>query len=150
REFFLAANADREFEVRESNSRMKDLPPLVITDLRELNGITAAIHRNGSRHISVHDLGLAQCQSDVVIDGSITQLFPYPPDKSRTFYVGPQYMVTRGAVMRARLSDTVLIAVGGGSLAGFEDQASDLVRKTGLTPIVTSGSAESGAIANDE
>src|SRR5215467_3704583 len=27
-------------------------PPLVITDLREAHGITAAIHRNGSRHIS--------------------------------------------------------------------------------------------------
>src|SRR5688572_30495156 len=49
-------------------------PPTVITDLREANGITAKIHRQGSRHISIHDLGLAQCRSDVAIDGSIARL----------------------------------------------------------------------------
>src|SRR5262245_59352510 len=52
-------------------------PPLVISDLREVHGISVAIHRHGSRHISIHDLGLAQCHSDVAINGSITRLFPY-------------------------------------------------------------------------
>ena len=90
RDFLVSSNTDGKFEIRESNSVLNGLPSLVITDLREVHGITAAIHRQGSRHISIHDLGLGQCYSDVVIDGSITRLFPYAPDKKRTFFIGPQ------------------------------------------------------------
>src|SRR6266481_571215 len=67
-----------KFEIRDSQGQIDSLPPLVITDLREAHGITADIHRQGSRHLSIHDLGLAQCRSNVAIDGSITRLFPYP------------------------------------------------------------------------
>jgi spore coat polysaccharide biosynthesis predicted glycosyltransferase SpsG len=138
REFLMSSNADGKFEIRESNS-VNGLPPLVITDLREVHGITADIHRNGSHHISIHDLGLGQCYSDVVIDGSITRLFPYAPDKNRTFFIGPQYMITRESVTRARPSDTVLITFGGGSTANFAQIISEEVWKAGLTPITTRG-----------
>jgi hypothetical protein len=99
--------------------------------------MTATIQRYGSRHISIHDLGLGQCHSDVVIDGSITRLFPYAPDKKRTFFIGPQYMITREPVTRGRSSETVLIAVGQGSTANFAQIISEEVWKAGLTPITT-------------
>ncbi len=150
REFLVAGNSQGKFEIRESESTMNKLPPLVITDLRELHGITAAIHRNGSRHISIHDLGLAQCQSDVVIDGSITRLFPYPPDKSRSFYVGPKYVITRDIVKRARLSDSVLIAFGDASSGGFVQEVSDEVWKAGLTPIAARDFVGPRAMIDDE
>ena len=150
REFLRAANTHGNIEIRESNSTIRELPPLVVTDLRELHGITAAIHRNGARHISLHDLGLAQCQSDVVIDGSITRLFPYSPDKHRTFFIGPQYMITRALVRQARPADSVLIALGGGPTDSFIQQISDHVRKAGLTPLVTRGFIGSSPMTDDE
>jgi spore coat polysaccharide biosynthesis predicted glycosyltransferase SpsG len=139
RDFLVSGNTDGQFEILESTASINDLPPLVITDLREAHGITAAIHRNDSRHISIHDLGLGQCCSDVVIDGSITRLFPYAPDKSRTFFIGPQYMITRDIVTREKPSDTVLITFGGGSTANFASAVSEEVWKMGLTPITTRG-----------
>lgn len=114
-------------------------PPLVITDLREAHGITAAIHRNGSRHISIHDLGLAQCHSDVAIDGSVTRLFPYGADRDRELFVGPQYMITRDAVPRSRLSNTVLVTFGGGSTARFANGVAEKLSELGLKPIATQG-----------
>jgi UDP-2,4-diacetamido-2,4,6-trideoxy-beta-L-altropyranose hydrolase len=139
RDFLLSGNSDGKFEIRESNSAMNGLPSLVITDLREVHGMTAAIHRNGARHISIHDLGLGQCYSDVVIDGSITRLFPYAPDKSRSFFIGPQYMITRETVKREKPSDSVLITFGGGSTANFAHAISEEIWKMGLTPITTRG-----------
>jgi UDP-2,4-diacetamido-2,4,6-trideoxy-beta-L-altropyranose hydrolase len=150
RDFLLSGNVDGKFEIRESNSPMNGLPPLVITDLREVHGLTAAIHRNGSRHISIHDLGLGQCYSDVVIDGSITRLFPYAPDKNRSFFIGAQYMVTREIVTRAGLSDTVLITFGGGSTANLAQTISEEVWKTGLTPITTRGFIGSSPMTDEE
>src|SRR4029079_4838640 len=82
------------FSVLDSRSN-RPFPPLVVTDLREPHGMTAAIRRDGSRHISIHDLGLAQCHSDVAIDGSVTRLFPYTPLKDQSLFLGPQYMITR-------------------------------------------------------
>ena len=113
RDFFLNASPAAKFEICETDWETKEFPPLVITDLRETHRITGAIHRNGSRHISIHDLGIAQCGSDVVIDGSITTLFPYKPDKNRSLFLGPQYMVTREPVARGELTDTVLVSFGG-------------------------------------
>src|SRR2546430_15359667 len=112
-------------EIRSPKSEMASLPPVVITDLRETHGITAAIHRNGSRHISIHDLGLAQCRSDVVIDSSVTTVFPYAPDKNRTLVLGPQHVVPREPVTRGQLTDTVLLTFGGGSTSNFAMKASE-------------------------
>lgn len=131
--------ASPESEIRNPRSESGSFPPLVITDLREAHGITAAIHRNGSRHISIHDLGLAQCRSDVVIDGSITRLFPYPPDKERALFLGPQYMITREPVTRGKGEDTVLVTFGGGRTAGFAQKVMEEICGLGLRAIATSG-----------
>ena len=60
REFLVSAATDARFEIRNSKFEINSLPPLVITDLREAHGITATIRRHRSRHISIHDLGLAR------------------------------------------------------------------------------------------
>jgi len=125
-------------------------PPVVITDLREAHGITAAIHRQGSTHVSIHDLGLAQCHSDVAIDGSITRLFPYGPFKDRSLFLGPQYMITRETVTRDKPTDTVLVTFGGGSTAAFAHKISEEIWKLGLTPITTRGFIGSTPMGEDE
>ncbi|HEY2382962.1 MAG TPA: hypothetical protein VGK48_17435 [Terriglobia bacterium] len=114
-------------------------PPVVITDLREAHGITASIRRQGSTHISIHDLGLGQCHSDVAIDGSITRLFPYAADKDRALFLGPQYMITRETVNRGKLKDTVLVTFGGGSTSQFALKISEELWRMGLMPITTRG-----------
>ena len=150
RDFFLNASPAAKFEICETDWETKEFPPLVISDLRETHRITGAIHRNGSRHISIHDLGLAQCGSDVVIDGSITTLFPYKQDKDRSLFLGPQYMVTREPVARGELTDTVLVTFGGGSTSNFAMKASEEVWNCGLTPITTRGFIGSSPITDDE
>ncbi len=125
-------------------------PPVVITDLREAHGITAAIHRHGSRHISIHDLGLAQCHSDVAIDGSVTRLFPYSADKDRTLFLGPQYMITREPVTRSTPTDTVLVTFGGGSTANFALKLSEELWRIGLTPVTTRGFIGSAPMSDGE
>jgi spore coat polysaccharide biosynthesis predicted glycosyltransferase SpsG len=137
-------------EIRSPKSEMSSLPPVVITDLREAHGITAAIHRNGSRHISIHDLGLAQCYSDVAVDGSITRLFPYPNDKNRELFLGPQYMITRKPIQRTTPSDTVLITFGGGTTANHAQRISEEVWKAGLRPITTRGFIGTAPMSDEE
>jgi spore coat polysaccharide biosynthesis predicted glycosyltransferase SpsG len=127
-----------EVEIRHPNSEAS-FPAVVISDLRESHGVIAAIHRNGSRHISIHDLGLGQCPSDVVIDGSVTTLFPYPQDKDRSFFVGPQYMITRPAVQRGKTADTVLVTVGCGRTAAFAQKAMEEIAALGLRAVATHG-----------
>ncbi len=150
REFLLAAGSHGKFEIGKPQLENNALPPLVITDLREAHGITADIRRNGSRHISIHDLGLAQCQSDVVIDGSVTTIFPYAPDEHRSLFVGPQYMITRETVARKRPTETVLVTLGGGSTSNFAQKVSEEVWKTGLTPITTRGFIGSAPMTDAE
>lgn len=125
-------------------------PPVVITDLREAHGITAAIRRQGAKHISIHDLGLAQCHSDIAIDGSITRLFPYGADKNRTLFLGPQYMITRDPVKREGPDDTVLVTFGGGSTAAFAQKIAEELWRVGFTPITTRGFIGSDPITEQE
>jgi spore coat polysaccharide biosynthesis predicted glycosyltransferase SpsG len=129
---------------------MGSLPPVVVTDLREAHTITLAIQRQGVRHISIRDLGLAQSPSDVAIDGAITRIFPYAPAKDRTMCLGPQYMITRKPVERNKLTDTVLLTFGGGSTATFAYKISEKVRRLGLKPVVTSGFAGGTFMTEDE
>jgi UDP-2,4-diacetamido-2,4,6-trideoxy-beta-L-altropyranose hydrolase len=150
REFLLASNPDDKLEIRSSEFETNGLPALVITDLREAHGITAAIHGNGSRHVSIHDLGLAQCHSDVVIDGSVTTLFPYAQDKHRSLFLGPKYMITRETVVRGKPSDTVLVSLGGGTTANFAQKVSEEVWKTGLKPVSTRGFIGSSPMTDEE
>jgi UDP-2,4-diacetamido-2,4,6-trideoxy-beta-L-altropyranose hydrolase len=126
-------------------------PPLVITDLREGHGITAAIRRQGARHISIHDLGLAQCHSDVAIDGSITRLFPFATEKTRDLFLGPQYMITREPVTRGKLNESVLVSLGGGATARFVETISNQLVGLGFTPITTRGfKGDSAPMAESE
>jgi spore coat polysaccharide biosynthesis predicted glycosyltransferase SpsG len=125
-------------------------PPLVITDLREGHGITAAIHRNDSRHISIHDLGLGQCHSDVAIDGSITRLFPYTPDKDRKLFLGPQYMITRESVTRRKASNTVLVTLGGGSTARFAEDIAKHLSGLGMKAVMTQGFTGQSSMSDSE
>ncbi|HYR42283.1 MAG TPA: hypothetical protein VER98_04625 [Terriglobia bacterium] len=150
REFLVAADADGKFQIGKPQFDNNVLPPLVITDLRQAHGIAADIHRNGSRHISIHDLGLAQCGSDVVIDGSVTTVFPYEPDKHQSLFLGPQYMITRETVARKRPTDTVLVTLGGGATANFAHKVSEEVWKTGLTLITTRGFIGSSPMTDEE
>jgi UDP-2,4-diacetamido-2,4,6-trideoxy-beta-L-altropyranose hydrolase len=126
----------------------RPFPPLVVTDLREAHGITAAIHRHGSRHVSIHDLGLAQCHSDVAIDGSVMRLFPYTPDSKRELFLGPQYMITRAAVRRTATTDTVLITFGGGSTARFAAGMAEQLSAMGLKAVTTQGFLGSKALTD--
>jgi len=125
-------------------------PPLVITDLREPHGITAFIRRQGCRHISIHDLGLAQCRSDVVIDGSVTSLFPYTPDKDRELFLGPQYMITRDTVRRNNTANTVLVTFGGGWSAQLAGNVSEQIVSLGLTPVMTRSFVGGSALSDAE
>jgi spore coat polysaccharide biosynthesis predicted glycosyltransferase SpsG len=125
-------------------------PPLVITDLREAHGITAAIHRKGSRHISIHDLGLAQCHSDVAIDGSVTRLFPYAMDRARELFLGPQYMITRNVVPRSEPGNHVFVTLGGGSTARFAAGISEHLSRLGLKAILASGFSGSAPLSDSQ
>jgi spore coat polysaccharide biosynthesis predicted glycosyltransferase SpsG len=129
---------------------LEAFPPVVITDLREAHGITAAIHRNGSRHVSIHDLGLAQCHSDVVIDGSITRLFPYRFHKDRDLFLGPDYMITGERAPRSKPGNSVLVTFGGGSTARFAESVAELLSGLGLTSIQTRGFGVSTPMSDAE
>ena len=115
-------------------------PELVITDLRQQHGITAEIRRQGCRHVSIHDLGLAQCHSDVLIDGSITTLFPYSDDRDRKMFVGPKYMIMEPRSSERRVARNVaLISLGGGATHEFTDSVADALRAVGLDVYATTG-----------
>jgi len=148
-ETFLRS-ASPKSEIRNPNFEMTSLPSLVITDLRHAHGITAKIHKQGSRHISIHDLGLAQCRSDVVIDGSVTRLFPYVKAGDRQLFIGPQYMITRAPVQRREANDTVLITFGGGSTANFAQKIADQLYRFGMKVIVTTGFAGSAPMSEQD
>jgi spore coat polysaccharide biosynthesis predicted glycosyltransferase SpsG len=151
-EFYPLSVACQEFVESSGFSTAKDseFPPLVITDLREAHGITAAIRGQGSRHISIHDLGLGQCRSDVAIDGSVTRLFPYAPDKDRILFAGPEYMITRQPVAREKSIDTVLVTVGGGSTAAAADRIAEELFSIGLRPVTTRGFIGSRPMSDPE
>ena len=150
REFLTSAETNPKCEIHDSPFVAKSLPPLVVTDLREAHGITATIRGHHSRHISIHDLGLAQCRSDVAIDGGITRLFPYAAVKNRALYAGPQYMITRAPVTRATPTDTVLITFGGGSRWTYAQRISAEMDRIGLRPVMTGGFAGSVTMSEEE
>jgi spore coat polysaccharide biosynthesis predicted glycosyltransferase SpsG len=137
-------------DIRHPHSEIDSLPPVVITDLREAHPITMAIQRQGVRHISIRDLGLAQTESDVAIDGSVTRIFPYVATKNRTLCLGPQYMITRKPVARQKPADTVLVTFGGGFTAGLAYKVSEEVRRLGLKPVATRGFTGSSALTEEE
>ena len=105
--------SDRDFPVRfDDTSRF---PALVVSDLYRIHPVTDRVGAEGCHHISIRDLGLAQCDSDIVIDGSITQVVPYGADPGRKMFVGPDYtVVDPWQQQRNGTSDEVFVTLGGG------------------------------------
>ena len=136
------------FKGRIRDAQTDAFPGVVITDLRESHGITAAIRSQGALHISIHDLGLAQCRSSVAIDGSVVQLFPFAQDTSRALFLGPSYMITRPPVTRSLERDTVLVTLGGGASAQAAKDVAEELRPLGLRTVATGGFG-SGAMTSD-
>jgi spore coat polysaccharide biosynthesis predicted glycosyltransferase SpsG len=125
-------------------------PSLVVTDLREPHGISAKIRAQGSVHVSIHDLGLAQCTSDVAIDGSIVQLLPFSQNKHRALFLGPDYTIARPPVDRTAARDTVLVTLGGGASAQTASRIVQNLEPLGLRTICTGGfgTKDSAAFTN--
>src|ERR1700752_2314467 len=75
-------------------------------------------HVLGLPVVSIHDLGLAFCGADVVVDGSIVP----PPTSARGLLAGTRYTILDPAVVqekdRTRDPNTILIALGGGTRMG--------------------------------
>jgi spore coat polysaccharide biosynthesis predicted glycosyltransferase SpsG len=113
----------------------------VVTDLREAHPITHSIRSQGSVHISIHDMGLAQCLSDVAIDGSMAHVVPYAPRQDQTLFLGPRYMITRPIARAAvaDMEDTALVTVGGGASADFARRIADQMKPLGIRVITTTG-----------
>lgn len=93
----------------------------VVTDLirpKLLPGLRAIL-RCG-RVISLHDMGLAQFESDFAIDGSVVQAVPYPAGRAN-IYVGPRYAIIDrpSASALAPRRPTLHLNFGGGDVAGI-------------------------------
>lgn len=128
-----------ESEIRDWKADM--LPVIMITDLREAHPITQAIRNQGSVHISIHDMGLAQCPSNVAIDGSVVHVVPYSPHPDQALFLGPRYMITRPVARTgaAGIEDTVLVTVGGGASAEFARRIAEQLHPLGIRVITTNG-----------
>jgi hypothetical protein len=122
--------------VRDKRARF---PRIVVTDLREPHGISAAIHAQGSLHVSIHDLGLAQCRSDVAIDGSPVQLLPFHREQYRALFLGTDYTISRPPVPRSAGCDTVLVTLGGGASAEKSAEVAEGLGPLGLRAAFTTG-----------
>jgi spore coat polysaccharide biosynthesis predicted glycosyltransferase SpsG len=133
---FFEANG---FKGQVRQAQADAFPGLVVTDLRESHGITASIRSQGAVHVSIHDLGLAQCRSSVAIDGSVVQLFPFAEDKKRVLFLGPSYMITRSPVARSKTRDTVIVTLGGGTSAQASKELAEELKPLGLRTVATGG-----------
>ena len=145
--FPISETCRRFFEATGFGASIADLkseeyPAVMVTDLRESHAITSTIRAHGSIHVSIHDMGLTQCRSDVAIDGSVTNLVPYSPSTDQAIFLGPRYMVTREPVIRAAKADfenTVLVTVGGGASAEFAFRIAEQLKPLGLRVLTTAG-----------
>jgi len=137
RRFFEASG----FESRILDWKYEALPPIMITDLREVHPITQTIRNQGSVHVSIHDMGLAQCPSNIAIDGSVAHVVSYSPHPDQTLFLGPRYMITRPVerAAAADIKDTVLVTVGGGASADFARRIADQLQPLGIRVITTTG-----------
>lgn len=126
-------------------------PGLMITDLRESYAVTEAIQQQGSIHVSIRDMGLAQCRADIAIDGSVATAIPYAQDPTCALFLGPRYMITRPTVARMpekEIENTVLVTLGGGASADFSKQIAEKLWPLGLRVVTTAG-FHSGAHLSD-
>lgn len=117
-----------------------DFPELMVSDLPEPHPLVDAIERHGCRHIGIRDLGLAQCDADVVIDGSITTVTPYESRPNRRLFTGPRYMVTSGGgVSRNPGTQVVFVTLGGGASAQYTPDVVTALASSGFEVYATIG-----------
>lgn len=116
-----------------------EFPRVAVTDLRYLSGVTRIIHHRKARHVSIHDLGLAQCHSHIAIDGSVTNLFPYLENAGTRLYAGTAYTITRQPVIRKPEPESVFVTLGGGRTADFATESIQVLRTLGLKVLATCG-----------
>jgi UDP-2,4-diacetamido-2,4,6-trideoxy-beta-L-altropyranose hydrolase len=137
RRFFEASGFDSEIHDWKSGT----LPPIVITDLREAHPVIEAIRNQGSMHVSIHDMGLAQCPSNIAIDGSVAHVVPYSQRSDQALFLGPRYMITRPVTRAASaaIENTVLVTVGGGANADFARRIADQLQPLGIRVFTTTG-----------
>jgi hypothetical protein len=117
------------------------LPPVMVTDLREAHPITHAIRSQGAVHVSIHDMGLAQCPSHAAIDGSVAHVVPYAAHQDQALFLGAGYMITRPVARAAMadIEDTVLVTVGGGASAEFGRRIAEQLKPLGIRVVTTTG-----------
>ena len=139
--FPLSQAAGRFFAERDAEVRCDgEFPPLMISDLAEPNPFIDAVNRRGCRHISIRDLGLAQCEADVVIDGSITTIDPYLPIPDQQLFVGPEYMVIEPRQYRRWPEDDVaFVTLGGGSSSDYTPVLAEALVAAGFEVLATRG-----------
>jgi len=137
----LSQPAGRFFAERDAEVRCDtEFPPVMISDLGAPNPFTDAVNRRDCRHISIRDLGLAQCEADVVIDGSITTIDPYPTLPDQQMFVGPEYMVIEPRHCRRRPEDNIaFVTLGGGSSADYTPVLAEGLLDAGFQVIATRG-----------
>ncbi len=115
-------------------------PPITVSDLCRAHPVTHAIGRQGCRHISIRDLGLAQCDSDLVIDGSITQIVPYAEHSDRNMFVGPDYaVVDPRSQHRGKTGDEIFVTLGSGFRSEDIDALVDALADQGCRVCATQG-----------
>ena len=115
-------------------------PPITVSDLCREHPVTDAIRSQGCRHISIRDLGLAQCDSDVVIDGSITQIVPYATHPDRKMFVGPDYtVVDPRSPQRGETGDEIFLTLGGGIRSEYLNAVADALADRGFRICATQG-----------
>ncbi len=76
---------------------LKDKKFFLITDLRlpENHPSLEKIKKNSLKHLSIHDMGLAQIESEIKLDGHIDFLYPYEKRKDVKYYLGPDYFLLK-------------------------------------------------------
>src|SRR6186713_994017 len=86
-------------------------------------------------------MGLAQCPSDIAIDGSVVHVVSYMAHPNQTLFLGPQYMITRPVTRaaQAQIENTVLVTVGGGASADFARRIAEQLYPLGIHVITTAG-----------
>lgn len=97
-----------------------DFPALMVSDLPELHPFLDAVQSHGCRHVGIRDLGLAQGDANVLIDGSIATVTPYTERPQRRLFTGPRYMVTSTrSVSRNPGSRAAFVTLGGGTSSEY-------------------------------
>ncbi len=79
-------------------SELKEKDFILITDLRypeRYREILSELAYKSYKHISINDMGLAQREADIIIDGHIGRIKEYKINKNTEYYLGPDYFLLK-------------------------------------------------------